>query len=66
MDRTACTEPQCLYKGAPYIVEHAQILVRTALNVSCYTYITYTYVWNIPTACYRLLPPACDCFNLQM
>jgi hypothetical protein len=42
MGRTACTEPQCLYKGALYLLPYHQIyiycLIRNSVTVKGYRY----------------------------
>jgi len=40
MGRTACTEPQCLYKGALYLY--------LLLNIICVLIFSARFVWNIP------------------
>ena len=46
MGRTACTEPQCLYKGALYLyltliycISYVTVVTRTRLNINVETYV---------------------------
>ena len=52
MGRTACTEPQCLYKGALYLylllyLINATIFEKVTEHKMCLLFFSTTFVWNI-------------------
>jgi len=49
MGRTACTEPQCLYKGALYLYIYNLLKCSVDVVLKIFIYVIYKYIYTFIT-----------------